>query len=117
MSSNDERGLLSRLPQDPAYWDRLTARITADAAPRVRTWHSGEPWWSTLGRWSPLLAAAAVAAVLAAATLLPREAAAPAPMAEAFDFTPADPVARVVLSAAAPPAVPSLLRLQTGGNR
>jgi len=117
-SPHEGRGLLSRLPDDPRYWTALADRITADASPRLRALHSAEAWWSLLGRLSPLLATAAAAAVIAALALMPPRAPAAEhdTTAEAFDFTPDDPIAGSVLSADGPPALAALLGLRTGGR-
>jgi len=113
---HEERGLLSRLPQDPQYWNTLAGRVTTDASPHLRSLRSADDaWWSVLGRLSPLLATAAAAAVLTALSLLPSRTTSPDRVTtEAFDFTPDDPIAGPLLSADAPPAVAALLGMQTG---
>jgi len=86
----------TRLPDDPAYWDRLAERSLRAAFHEEHT-----PWWSVLSDWSFAFAASAVL-VLVGATLLPSQRSAPAA---------GDPVAEGLLTNSAPPAESVLLRL------
>ena len=69
---DEERGIMSRLPEDRQYWDGLTDRIVADASPLIaaRRGQSAE-WWSGMSRFSMALATGALAATIAAVSLLP----------------------------------------------
>ncbi len=114
----EDRGLLSRLPDEAAYWDGLTDRIVADAVPRLGSLREEHTeWWSAMGRFSTVLATAAAAAVIAAIAVLPAGSSEQAvPFADALGLAPDDPLAAPVLMAEAPPAVEVLLRLRLEEN-
>ena len=67
----EQRGLFSRLPEDPEYWHNFTGRIVADAVPDLESFaQSGREWWSEIARFSTLLAVGASAAVFALVFLI-----------------------------------------------
>lgn len=115
----EDRGIMSRLPEERPFWDDLTDRIIADAAPslRARRDQSGA-WWSAMSRFSTALAAGALAATIAAIALLPpvptdSPAVAREPVEDALGIAPDHPLA--VLMAGAPPPMEALV-LSTGEN-
>jgi hypothetical protein len=111
-----ERKPGTRLPDDPAYWERLAERAIDAAfnAPARRTASSVEPWWRTLSDASFVLAASAVLALIGGSLLLD-ERAPTAPTeshALAAALAPDDPLLASLLDASAgPPPATTLLRL------
>lgn len=91
------RQLESRLPDDPAYWDDLAARIVDSAEPILRGHRDARPWWHPLARWSPAIAVTAAAAALLLAVVLPPDRPRQAPIAFEMLLSPEDPLARAVL--------------------
>jgi hypothetical protein len=99
-------GLAKRLPEDPAYWERLAARAVDAARPGG--------WWLSLSDSAFLLAASAVVALLGGALLVGERVpdAVPAASAIARALAPDDPLLRSLLDSpgSGPPAA-SLLTL------
>jgi hypothetical protein len=115
----EDRGLLSRLPGTPRYWEDLTACIVERAGPHLRARRAQQPWWRPLGRFSSSLAAAAALAMALGAVFLmtgpPRRPLSGSALeADAFGLAPDHPVARSLLAATAPPPVEALLGLRAG---
>ena len=109
----EDRGIVSRLPEDRKFWDDLTDRIVGEATPMLVVRHDqrGE-WWSAMSRFSTALATGALAASIAAIVLLPPvptdAPAAPLESVEdALGIAPDHPLA--VLMAAAPPRMEALV--------
>lgn len=99
------RGFRPRLPDDPAYWNALAARITDSAEPTLAALRTRRQWWDPLARLAPALGVGALAAALAAVIALPAEVAPTIePSGEAFVdmFDPGDPVGAAFVSDAAP---------------
>lgn len=112
---HDDRGLFSRLPDDPTYWDRLTAKIVDDAIPTLGSYREERTqWWSALAQYSKVLAVGASVAVVAAALLLPAGHAseAPAPSTDTYGIAPNDPLATPLISANTPPPMETLMMQQ-----
>lgn len=113
---HEDRGMLSRLPAEREYWDDLTRRIVADAAPSLaaRREDRGE-WWSALASFSTVLATGAVAAILALISLLPEQEAGPGRVAsdiqvtDLFGMAPHDPLATPLLTTSSPPTMDALI--------
>jgi hypothetical protein len=113
---HDERGLFSRLPDDPAYWERLSAKIVEDAVTTINSLRDVKrEWWSALGQYSTVLALGASAAVVAAVLLLPagNTAETRTPIADTYGLAPAHPLAAPLVSATAPPPIETLMLLRT----
>ncbi len=107
---------LSRLPADPAYWDRLEARITAELGPRVRS--AGSAWWAPVATRASGLGGLAVAAALATLLLVPSRA--PDPVAHPtglLRMPDDDPAMIAFVTAAEPPALAVLVMVSTGSGR
>ena len=106
----DPRGMLSRLPDDPDYWERLTDRVMEEVGPALAS-RSGArgPWWRPMARHARVLAAGAAAAVIGTVALLP-ERPSPDPGAlDVFSLAPPDPVLTPLVLAGAPPTLAALL--------
>ena len=111
-----QRGLFSRLPEDPEYWHNFTDRIVADAVPDLESFgQSGREWWSEIARFSTLLAVGASAAVFALVVLMPGDSAVqmPVPTIDAYGLAPDDPLAVTLVSGETPPALESLMAVRT----
>ena len=111
----EDRGMLSRLPDDPGYWDGLTDRIVADAGADlgVRREDRGQ-WWSAMASFSSILATGAVAAVVALVSLLPAQVTRSDPGTEVrvvdlFGIAPRDRFATPLLMAESPPSIDVLV--------
>ena len=109
----EDRGIMSRLPEDRKFWDDLADRIVEEATPdlAVRRDRRGE-WWSAMSRFSTALAAGALAATVAAIALLPpvptdAPAAAREPVEDALGVAPDHPLA--ILVARTPPRMEDLV--------
>jgi hypothetical protein len=113
----DERGLLSRLPDDDAYWEALTDRLVRDAAPRLAAIRAADrTWWRGLSRLSTPLAFTAAAAVAAALLWLPeadRGASAGLPDPDVFALVPAGSLAERLVRSPAPPDLAALIAAPT----
>ena len=112
----EDRGMLSRLPEDPGYWDGLTDRIVGEARPELALRRGDRrEWWSAMDRLSTVLATGAVAAVVALVSLLPAQAVGPGPapaqvqVADLFGIAPHDPLATPLLIAESPPTMVALV--------
>ena len=99
----------SKLPQEPEYWDRLTRKITDDAAgPLARYAASGDDWATVLGRHAPWLVAASVAAMLVLWLSLPARQPSPAFRWIEGSLIPSEVAATLVVGSA-PPSVEALM--------
>lgn len=109
----EDRGIMSRLPEDRPYWEGLTDRIVAEALPKlVARRDQRNEWWSGMSRFSAVLATGALAATIAAMSLLPAvppdvRPAALEQVEDAFGIAPDHPLA--ILLAGAPPQMESLV--------
>ncbi len=112
----EQRGLFSRLPEDPEYWHNFTDRIVTDAVPALASCgQSGREWWTEIARFSKLLAVGASAAVLALFFLMPGDSPEqiPARTMDAYGLAPDDPIAVTLVSGETPPALESLMAVRT----
>lgn len=105
----------SRLPDDPAYWERLAARsVNAAFDPWWRGMAAFDPWWRGISDAAFVLAASAVFALLGGSLLLGERS--PRAAAEVHALTgalaPDDPLLGSLLNASSgPPPASALLRL------
>ena len=100
---------LSRLPDDPEYWNRLEARITAELGPSVRALAAARPgWWAPVATRAWGLGGLAIAAGIAALLLLPSRASEATSPAGIFRV-PDDPAMVAFVSAPEPPPLASLM--------
>jgi hypothetical protein len=97
----------SKLPDDPAYWSDLEARIVSAVSPGA---DDAGPWWRPLARGAWGLGGLAAAAALAALLLAPARPPAPTQVFTTYFGTTIDDatLARFV-AAPAPPQLTSLL--------
>ena len=108
----DDRGMLSRLPEDERYWADLTDLIVGDAASGlVARRDDRREWWFTMASLSNVLATGAVAAVVALLYLLPTPAVGldTVQVADPFGLAPRDAFATPLLKADVPPMVVALV--------
>ena len=113
----EDRGMLSRLPRDPEYWNKLSDRVVGDARPELLALRKSQrEWWSDMASFSTVLAAGAMAAVLALISLLPSneinrglDLASQAQVPDVFGIAPIDPLVRPLLMTESPPTVESLV--------
>lgn len=101
----------SRLPDDPAYWAELEARVLAAAGDGIddATEPPG-PLWTSLGRRAGTLASLAAAAAIATLLLAPpRRDVEPAPAVTMLGSPIGDPALARFVAAPAPPAISNLL--------
>lgn len=109
----EDHGLLSRLPEEDAYWEALTDRLVTDAAGPLSAYRSaGTRWWHRLARYSTPLTVGAAAAVIAALLWLPEVAGAPAGRtspAAPYGLAPSDPLAALFVTSAAAPTMATLM--------
>ncbi len=109
----EDRGIMSRLPEDRPYWEGLTDRIVEEALPTLADRRDqGNEWWSAMSRFSDLLATGALAATIAAIAFLPPvpidlPATAQEPVEDALGIAPDHPLA--VLMAGTPPRMEALV--------
>ena len=111
----EQRGLFSRLPDDPAYWRDLTEKVVDDGRPQLAELGANRPaWWSEMARFSRHLAVGAAAAVLAIVFLLPGigKAELQSRTVDTYGLIPADPLAVALASGEAPPSIEMLIALQ-----
>jgi hypothetical protein len=105
----EKRGPMSRLPEDEAYWDALTARLVTDAAGRLNAYRRGRTRrWYGLARYSTPLFVGAAAAVVAALLWLPEVADEPTRGVAAttiYGLAPGDPLAALFTSTEPPTMV------------
>lgn len=113
----ENRGLLSRLPDDDAYWESLTERLVADAAGTLREYRRpAAPWWHGLARVATPMAIAAAMAVVAALLWLPDAAGVPAadrPPVTVYRLAPSDPLAAPLVASPEAPTIATLMATQT----
>ena len=115
-AAKEQRGLFSRLPDDPAYWQDLTDKIVDDGRPRLAEFGAHRPaWWSELARFSRVLAAGAAAAVLALLLLFPAggELELQGGTMDTYGLIPSDPLAFTLFSREAPPTIETLIAMRT----
>lgn len=106
----------SRLPEEPAYWNELAARITDSAEPILRERRMPAAWWQPLARWSPAIGVAAAAAAIVAFVTIPEAAVdASRPSFEEL-LTPPDPIARAAFGSGDATAISALLLVESGGQ-
>jgi hypothetical protein len=114
---SEDRGLLSRLPDDDAYWESLTERLVADAAGKLTAYRRpATPWWRGLGRVATPMAVGAAAAVVAALLWLPDAQGTPAaspPTITVYGLAPSDPLAGPLVASAAAPTIATLMATPT----
>lgn len=113
----ENRGPMSRLPEDEAYWEALADRLVADAAGRLSAYRTaGTRWWHGLVRFSTPLTVGAAAAVIAALLWLPEvageQARGRAP-ASFYGFAPSDPLAALFVTSADVPTMATLMATPT----
>ncbi len=113
----ENRGPMSRLPEDEAYWEALTERVVTDAAVRLSAYRSaGKRWWRRLARFSTPLTVGAAAAVIAAVVWLsevasePRRDTSPGTL---YALAPDDPLAGPFVTSAAAPTMATLMATPT----
>lgn len=97
----------SKLPDDPAYWSDLEARIVSAMSPEM---DAADVWWKPLARGAWGLGGLAAAAALA--TLLLAPAREPAPLPTSLSILGArvdDPTLARFIASPAPPQLSSLL--------
>jgi len=109
--------MMSRLPEDPRYWERLTDRVVANAGSQLGEYRNAasRPWHG-LARFSvPLTIGAATAVIVALLWLPHRDRNVPerASAVTVYGLTPADPLAAQFIIAAAPPTMATLLATLT----
>lgn len=113
----ENRGAMSRLPEEQAYWDALTDRLVGDAAARRSAYRSVRVrWWYGLVRFSTPLTVGAAAAVIAALRWLPQVAGEPArggSPATLYGFAPKDSLAVLLVTSAEAPTMATLLATPT----
>jgi subtilisin family serine protease len=101
---------LSRLPDDPAYWAELEARMLAATGDVGAATGAVRPWWSTLGQRAGTLVGLAAAAGIATLLLVPaRPAVEAVPAVTMLGSAIADPTLARFVAAPAPPAIANLL--------
>ncbi len=106
----------SRLPEEPAYWNDLAARITDSAEPILRERRMPDAWWQPLAWWSPAIGVAAAAAAIVAFVTIPEAAVdASRPSFEEL-LTPPDPIARAAFGSGDATAISALLLVESGGQ-
>jgi hypothetical protein len=111
----------SRLPEHPAYWSDLAARITESAEPVLQSYREADAWWNPLARWSPAIGVAAAAAAIVAVATIPAApaSATPPPPPPSLDrlLSPDDPVARAVVGGESAMNISTMLLVESGGHR
>jgi hypothetical protein len=118
MSELPERSQFeSRLPQEPAYWNDLAARITDSAEPILRERREADVWWQPLARWSPAIGFAAAAAAAVVAVVGPPTAEPDTGVTFEQMLIAEDPIGQAVL-AGGPAAtnLSTMLLVQSGGQ-
>jgi len=97
---------LSKLPEDPAYWEQLEARIV------TRTQVAGTveaAWWVPLAARATALGGLAIAAGIAALLLIPPRGSTRNSNPTLLFRLPDDPAMHVFLSSSRPPSLASLM--------
>jgi hypothetical protein len=101
---------LSKLPEDPQYWEDLEARVMADLGSPVRGTAVEIPsWWSPLAVRAWGLGGLAAAVALAALLLAPGRSVPGSSAAGLLSLPEGDPVLEALVSAPAPPSLASLM--------
>ena len=99
----------SPLPQEPEYWEKLEAKIRADAAGPLAAYAGvNNGWDSVLAQRAPWLVAASVAAMLLLWLALPERGPSVAFRWIEGSLTPSE-LAGTLVSGAAPPSVEILM--------
>ena len=113
----ENRGPMSRLPEDEAYWEALTERVVTDAAGRLSANRSaGTRWWHRLARFATPLTIGAAAAVIAAVVWLPEVASEPTSDTSPgtlYALAADDPLAGPFVTSTAAPTMATLLATPT----
>ena len=113
----ENRGPMSRLPENEAYWEALTERVVSDADSRLSAYRRlGTRWWHRLARFSTPLTVGAAGAVIAAVVWLPEIASEPTrdtSPATLYAVAPNDPLAAAFVTSAAAPTMATLLATPT----
>lgn len=108
---------MSRLPEDPGYWGKLTDRLVGNATSQLRAYSlSPSGRWRALARLAMPLAIAAAAAVIIALLQLPgiaREPMENSTAAGVYGFSPTDPLATLLVTSASAPTLATLLSTPT----
>ncbi|HYT70999.1 MAG TPA: hypothetical protein VEK78_06410 [Gemmatimonadales bacterium] len=113
----ENRGPMSRLPEDEAYWEALTERVMTDAAGRLSAYrNAGTRLWHRLARFATPLTVGAAAAVIAAVVWLPEVG--PEPTRDTspgtpYALAPDDPLAGPFVTSAAAPTMATLMATPT----
>ena len=109
----------SRLPENPAYWHDLTARITDSAEPILRAHREADAWWNPLARWSPAIGVAAAAAAIVAVATIPAAPASATPPSLSLEqlLSPDDPVVQAVVGGESAMNISTMLLVESGGRR
>ena len=105
--------MMSRLPQDPRYWEMLTNQVVNEAYR-----NPARGWWHGIARFSIPLALSAAAAVVAALLWSP-DVAKPvqgAPRATLYGFAPSDPLAGPFVTSTRAPTMATLIAIPTSGS-
>jgi hypothetical protein len=108
---------MSRLPEDPGYWDRLADLLVSKAASQLRA-HRDDTGgrWRALARLSTPFAIAAAAALIIALLGLPRPAHVSiqdSTAARVYGLAPADQWATLFVTSATAPTIAMLLSTPT----
>lgn len=113
----ENRGPMSRLPEDEAYWAALTDRLVMDAVGRLSGYRSGGArWWHGLVRFSTPLTVGAAAAVIAAVLWLPEladEVTGSTSPAAVYGLAPNDPLAALFVTSEDAPTMATLIATPT----
>ncbi len=103
---------MSRLPDAPGYWDKLTDLLVSNGASQLRAYrvHRRGPW-RALARLSTPFAIAAAAAVITALLALPatRLSIQDSTAARVYALAPTDQLATIFLTSASAPTMATLL--------
>jgi len=108
--------MMSRLPNETAYWEALTERLVEDAAGRLSASRGGVRWWSSLARYATPLLIGAAAAVIASFLWLPETARTPpvvASPASVYGLTPNDPLGVLFVSSTEAPTMATVMATST----
>lgn len=109
--------MMSRLPESPGYWEKLTQHLVVDARDQLRQYkRDTSRRWHGLARFCIPLSVGAAAALIIALLRLPdavRHRPEPASPASVYSFTPTDPLAALFATSAAAPTMAMLLSTPT----
>lgn len=105
--------MMSRLPENDAYWQTLTDRLVTDAVDRLSSYRSaGRRWWQRPARFFLPLSLGAAAAVIAALIWLPDiadESVEDLSATSLYGFAPGDSLGAAFVTSAAPPTLETLM--------